>query len=335
MTTLVTGGAGYIGSHTVAALYAAGHDAVVLDNFSNAHRGVVDVLRSLTSPHLAVVDGDAADRRTIEQIFDDHAIDAVIHFAAHKSVRESVDVPLRYYRNNLDSVLTLAETAAERGVKRFVFSSSAVVYGTPPALPVTEDMSAAPQSPYGATKLMCEQILTDAAAATCMQTAILRYFNPVGAHPSGRIGEQPIEAGQNLVPVVMRVALGELGRLAVFGDDYDTRDGTAVRDFVHVMDLAEGHLTALTADLGEGGCRVFNLGTGAGTTVLELVAAAAEATGRPIPYEIVGRRPGDIIESWADCTRAGAELGWHARRSLPEMLADHWRFVSGCADETV
>lgn len=331
MTVLVAGGAGYIGSHTVAALHAAGRDAVVLDNFSNACSGVADAVRSLTTADLVVVDGDAADRSVVEQIFRDHAIEAVVHFAAHKSVPESFEAPLRYFRNNLDSTLTLAEVAAERGVSRFVFSSSAVVYGTPSALPVTEDMHAVPQSPYGATKLMCERILSDAAAAADMQVAILRYFNPVGAHPSGRIGEQPVEAGQNLVPVVMRVALGELDRLQVYGGDYDTRDGTAVRDFVHVMDLAEGHLRALTADFGQRGSRIYNLGTGRGTTVLELIAAAEAATGRSIPYEVVGRRPGDIAASWADCTRAARELGWLARRSLRQMLADHWRFASGCA----
>lgn len=330
MTTLVAGGAGYIGSHTVAVLCAAGHDAVVLDNFSNADRSVVDALRSLTSTDLVVVDGDATDRSTVEQLFSIHAIDAVIHFAAHKSVPESFDEPLRYFRNNLDSTLTLAEAAADRGVKRFVFSSSAVVYGTPPALPVTEDTPAEPQSPYGLTKLMCEQILADVAAATGMQIALLRYFNPVGAHPSGRIGERPIEAGQNLVPAAMRVALGEVSRLQVFGDDYDTRDGTAVRDFIHVMDLAEGHLVALEADLGTRSSRVFNLGTGVGTTVFELVAAAEAASGRPIPYEIMGRRPGDIVASWADCSRAANELGWRAKRDLAQMLSDHWRFVSGC-----
>lgn len=328
MTTLITGGAGYVGSHTVVALHAAGRDVVVLDDFSNARRDVIGELRSLTAPDLIVVEGDAADRPTVEQLCDDHDVDSIVHFAASKSVPESLADPLRYYRNNVVSTLSLAEVAVDRGIGRFVFSSSAVVYGRSAALPVTEETPPAPLSPYGTTKLMCERILADTAASSAMQAVILRYFNPVGAHPSGGIGEQPITAGQNLVPAVMGVALGTDSRLQVFGGDYDTRDGTAVRDFVHVTDLAEGHLAALDADLGTRRSRVFNLGTGAGTTVRELVAAAEAVTGRPIPCEIVGRRPGDIAESWADCRRAEAELGWRAQRDLRQMLADHWRFVS-------
>lgn len=327
MATLVTGGAGYVGSHTVVALHAAGHRPVLLDNFSNSHRDVLDALRSLTTPELAVIEGDAADLTTVEQAFNEHAIDAIVHFAAQKSVPESVEMPLRYYRNNLDSTLSLAEMATERGVTRFVFSSSAVVYGTSPSLPVTEESTATPQTPYGATKLMCERILEDTAASGDMQAVILRYFNPVGAHPSGRLGEQPIAAAQNLVPIVMKVAQGNQAELLIFGDDYDTRDGTAVRDFIHVMDLARGHVAALEADLGERTSRIFNLGTGVGTTVLELVAAAGTATGRSIPYEISARRPGDIPASWADSSRAADELGWYARHNLAEMLADQWRFT--------
>ena len=327
MTTLITGGAGYVGSHTVAALHAAGRDVVVLDDFSNARRDVIDELRLLTTPDLIAVEGDAADRVTVERLCDDHDVDSIMHFAACKSVPESLADPLRYYRNNVTSTLSLAEVAVERGIGRFVFSSSAVVYGRPEQLPVSEETPPVPLSPYGATKLMCERILADTAASSAMQAVILRYFNPVGAHPSGRIGEQPIAVGQNLVPAVMGVALGALDRLQVFGDDYDTRDGTAVRDFVHVMDLAEGHLAALEADLGACRSRVFNLGTGAGTTVLELAAAAEAVTGRPIASETVARRPGDIAESWADCSRAADELGWRAQRDLGQMLADHWRFV--------
>ncbi len=332
MTTLVSGGAGYVGSHTVAALHEAGRDVVVLDDFSNARRDAVGELRRLTTPDLVVIEGDAADRTAVRQLCDEHDFDSIMHFAAHKSVPESFADPLRYYRNNLLSTLSLAEIAVERGIDRFVFSSSAAVYGTPDQLPVSEETPPAPQSPYGTTKLMCECILADTAASSDLQVVILRYFNPVGAHPSGRIGEQPITAGQNLVPAVMRAALGALSRLQVFGNDYDTRDGTAVRDFVHVTDLAEGHVAALQADLGTHRSRVFNLGTGAGTTVLELVAATEAVTGRPIPCEIVGRRPGDIAESWADCRRAADELGWCAQRDLRQMLADHWRFVSCRAD---
>ncbi|WP_419916027.1 UDP-glucose 4-epimerase GalE [Candidatus Poriferisodalis sp.] len=335
MTTLVSGGAGYVGSHTVAALHEAGRDVVVLDDFSNARRDAVAELRRLTTPDLVVIEGDAADRTAVRQLCDEHDFDSIMHFAAHKSVPESFADPLRYYRNNLLSTLSLAEIAVERGIDRFVFSSSAVVYGTPEQLPVSEETPPAPQSPYGTTKLMCERILADTAASSAMQAVILRYFNPVGAHPSGRIGEQPITAGQNLVPAVMRAALGALSRLQIFGDDYDTRDGTAVRDFVHVTDLAAGHVAALQSDLGTRRSRVFNLGTGAGTTVLELVAAAEAVTGRPIPCEIVGRRPGDIAESWADCSRAEDELGWRAQRDLRQMLADHWRFASSCAEISV
>ena len=332
MTTLITGGAGYVGSHTVVALHAAGRDVVVLDDFSNARCDVVDELRLLTAPGLVVVEGDAADRPTVEQLCDEHDIDSIVHFAASKNVPESLADPLRYYRNNVESTLSLAEVAVKRGIGQFVFSSSAVVYGTPPELPVTEETPATPQSPYGATKLMCERILTDAAAASAMRVVILRYFNPVGAHRSGRIGERPVAAAQNLVPVVMRVAQGAAERLEVFGDDYDTRDGTAVRDFVHVTDLAEGHVAAIDADLGEHTSRVFNLGTGVGTTVFELIDAAVSATGRPIRYEVVARRPGDIAASWADCRRAHAELGWRAGRDLAQMLTDHWNFAQRCRD---
>ena len=330
MTTLITGGAGYVGSHTVVALHAARRNVVVLDDFSNARREVIDELQSLTAPDLIVVEGDAADRPTVEQLCDDHDVDSIVHFAACKSVPESLVDPLRYYRNNVASTLSLAEVAVERGIGRFVFSSSAVVYGRPEALPVTEETPAAPLSPYGETKLMCERILADAAVASDLSVVILRYFNPVGAHRSGRIGERPVAAAQNLVPAVMRVAEGSVERLEVFGADYDTRDGTAIRDFVHVTDLAEGHVAAIDADLGEHTGRIFNLGTGVGTTVFELIDAAVTATGRPIPYEIVGRRPGDIAVSWADCSRAHAELGWRANRDLAQMLTDHWNFAQRC-----
>ncbi len=333
MATLVTGGAGYVGSHTVVALHDAGRDVVVLDDFSNARREVVEQLRSLTTADLVVVEGDAASRLVVEQICDTHGIDSVVHCAACKSVPESFTDPLGYYRNNVASTLNLAEVAVERGIERFVFSSSAVVYGAAEALPVTEQTPTAPQSPYGASKLMCERILADAATSGALRVVILRYFNPVGAHQSGRIGEWPLTAAQNLVPTVMRVADGSANRLEVFGDDYDTRDGTPLRDFVHVTDLAEGHLAAIDADLGSHSSRVFNLGTGVATTVRELIDAASEATGRPIRNKVAARRPGDIAASWADCSRAHAELRWRAKRDLAEMLADHWRFVQrGCPE---
>ena len=327
MSTLVTGGAGYIGSHTVVALCDSGRDVVVLDDFSNASRRVVDAVRSLTRPDLPVVEGDAGDPDVLDAVFGGHRIDSVVHFAARKSVAESVADPLGYYHSNLGSVVSLAAAAIERGIGRLVFSSSATVYGSTSTLPVTEDSPTVPDSPYGETKLMGERILADAAAASEMTAVMLRYFNPVGAHPSGLIGEDPVGEPENLVPRVMQVAAGRLERLNVFGDDYRTSDGTAVRDYVHVMDLAEGHVAALETEMAPGSSRVYNLGTGSGTTVLQLVAAAAEATGVPIPYRINERRPGDVEASWAGCTRARDELGWQARRGLDQMLADHWNFA--------
>ena len=327
MATLVTGGAGYIGSHSVVALHDAGREVVVLDDFSNASRRVVDALRSLTRRDLPVVEGDAGDPDVLDAAFGGRRIDSAIHFAARKSVAESVSDPLGYYRSNLGSVISLAAAAVERGVGRLVFSSSATVYGSTDALPVTEDSPTVPESPYGETKLMGERILTDAADASEMTAVMLRYFNPVGAHPSGLIGEDPSGEPQNLVPRIMQVVTGRLERLSVFGDDYSTPDGTAVRDYVHVMDLAEGHVAALDAGMAPGSSRVYNLGTGSGTTVLQVLAAAADATGSPIPHQITGRRPGDVEASWADCTRARQELGWQAHRSLAQMLTDHWNFT--------
>ena len=327
MATLVTGGAGYIGSHTVVALHEAGREVVILDDFSNSSRRAIDAVRGLTRPDLPVVEGDVGEPDVLAAVFGEHRIDSVVHFAARKSVAESVSDPLGYYRSNLGSTIALAAAAIDRGVRRLVFSSSATVYGATSKLPVTEDSPTVPESPYGETKLMGERILADAAAASRMTAVMLRYFNPVGAHPSGLIGEDPSGEPANLVPRIMQVAAGQRDRLEVFGADYSTVDGTAVRDYVHVMDLAEGHVAALDADIAPASSRVYNLGTGSGTTVLEMLAAAGEAVGRPIPYELSGRRPGDVEASWADCTRARDELGWQARRSLPDMLADHWNFV--------
>ena len=327
MATLVTGGAGYIGSHTTVVLHGAGREVVILDDFSNASRRVIDSIRSLTRPDLPVVEGDVGDPDVLEAVFGEHPIDSVVHFAARKSVAESVRDPLGYYRSNIGSTIALAATAIDRGVRRMVFSSSATVYGSTSSLPVTEESPTVPESPYGETKLMGERILADAAAASPMTAVMLRYFNPVGAHPSGLIGEDPSGEPANLVPRIMQVATGRLDRLDVYGADYSTVDGTAVRDYVHVMDLAEGHVAALDADIAPASSRVYNLGTGSGTTVLQALAAASETLGRPIPYELSGRRPGDVEASWADCTRAREELGWQARRSLPDMLADHWNFT--------
>ena len=327
MATLVTGGAGYIGSHTTVALHDAGRGVVVLDDFSNASRRAVDSIRSLTRPDLPVVEGDAGDPDALEAVFSEHRIDSVVHFAARKSVAESVGDPLGYYRSNLGSTTAVAAAAVERGVGRLVFSSSASVYGSTTSLPVTEDSPTFPESPYGATKLMGERILADAAAASELTAVMLRYFNPVGAHPSGLIGEDPAGEPANLVPRIMQVAAGRRDRLDVFGTDYSTPDGTTVRDYVHVMDLAEGHVAALDADIAPARSRVYNLGTGSGTSVLQVLAAASDAVGMPIPHDVAERRPGDVEASWADCTRARDELGWLARKSVPQMLADHWNFA--------
>ena len=327
MATLVTGGAGYIGSHTVLALHDAGRAVVVLDDFSNSSRRVIDSIRSLTRPDLPIVEGDTADPATLDEAFGGHRIDSVVHFAARKSVAESVADPLGYYRSNLVSTIAVASAAIERDVERLVFSSSATVYGSTVSLPVSEDSPTVPESPYGATKLMGERILADAAAASELTAVMLRYFNPVGAHPSGLLGEDPAGEPANLVPRIMQVAAGRLELLSVFGGDYQTHDGTTVRDYVHVMDVAEGHVAALDVDIAPARCRAYNLGTGSGTTVLQVLAAAADAVGSLIPYEMAERRPGDVEASWADCTRARDELGWQARRGLDQMLADHWNFV--------
>ena len=328
MATLVTGGAGYIGSHTVVALHDAGRDPVILDDFSNASPRAVDAIRSLTRPDLPVVEGDAGDPDVLDGVFGEHRIDSVVHFAARKSVAESVSDPLGYYRSNLGSTIALAAAAVDRGVRRLVFSSSATVYGSASTLPVTEDSPTVPENPYGETKLMGERILADAAEASETTAVMLRYFNPVGAHPSGEIGEDSAGEPTNLVPRIMLAAAGRAERLRVYGGDYDSTDGTAVRDYVHVMDLAEGHAAALDADIAPKRSRVYNLGTGSGTTVLQVLAAAADAVGAPIPHEIAERRPGDVEACWADCTRAREELAWQARRTLPQMLADHWHFAS-------
>lgn len=327
MATLVTGGAGYVGSHTVVTLHDSGREVVVLDDFSAAPRRTVDALRSLTLRSLRVVEADAADAPAVDAVLQRHEIDSVIHFAALKSAPESLADPIRYYSRNLASTMVLAEACARHGVRRFVFSSSAAVYGTPATLPVTEEAPAAPQSPYGASKQMCERILADTAAAVGGQAVMLRYFNPVGAHPSGRLGEDPLGTPENLVPRVMQTLLALRGPVPVFGSDYDTRDGTAVRDYVHVMDVAEAHTAVLDAALGERSSRAYNVGTGRGSTVLEVLAAASQAAGRPVPHEMRGRRPGDAAAIWADCARAARELRWTPRRGLQEMLDDHWSFA--------
>ncbi|MEQ8840625.1 MAG: UDP-glucose 4-epimerase GalE [Acidimicrobiales bacterium] len=329
MATLVTGGAGYIGSHTVVALHEAGREVVVIDNFSNSSAKAVDALRRLTTPDLRVVEGDLLDAEVVHRTLVDHDIDEVVHFAASKAVGESVEKPLEYYRNNLGSTLGLVEAMVEHDVGRLVFSSSCTVYGQPDEIPVTESAPTGAESPYGWTKFMGEQILVDAAKTHPLDVVLLRYFNPVGAHPSGDMGEDPNGIPNNLVPFVMQVAIGRLEQVRVFGDDYDTPDGSGVRDYIHVMDVAEAHLAALDALAGGlSGSTIVNVGTGVGYSVLEVIAAAAVAVGQPIPHEIVARRTGDIAKTWAATDYAAEVLGWQATRDLDEMLRDHWRWQS-------
>lgn len=327
MAVLVTGGAGYIGSHTAVALHDAGREVVIVDNFSNSSPKAVDAVRALTTDSMAMVEVDMLDSEAVARVFKDHDIDEVIHFAAYKAVGESVDKPLDYYRNNLGSTIGLVDAMVEAGVSKLVFSSSCTVYGQPDVIPVTEAAPTGAESPYGWTKYMSEQILNDAAAAVDLDVVLLRYFNPVGAHESGTLGEDPNGIPNNLVPFVMQVAVGRLAKVMVFGGDYDTADGTAVRDYIHVVDLAEGHVAALDALAGEiSGCTAVNLGTGVGSTVLDVVHAASAAVGSPIPYEVVGRRSGDIEKIYAHPAYAEELLGWRAKRDLADMMRDHWNW---------
>ena len=326
MSVLVTGGAGFIGTHTAVVLHESGRDVVLLDDLSNSSNEAVNAVRSLTSPDLPFVEADAADQTAVGRAIVEYDVDEVIHFAAYKSVSESVEKPLAYYSNNVGSTIGVVQAMIDHGVSRLVFSSSCTVYGEPDEVPVTETSPTRAVNPYGATKLVCEQLLADIAAVSALDVMLLRYFNPVGAHPSGDIGEDPSGVPTNLVPFLMQVAVGRLDRLNVFGDDYNTPDGSAIRDYIHVMDLADGHVAALDALTANTGCVAVNLGTGKGYSVLEVVDAATEVIGAPIPTEVVGRRAGDVEQIWADPTYAAEILGWRATRSLNEMLADHWRW---------
>lgn len=324
---LVTGGAGYIGSHTAVALLERGFDVIVADDLSNSSPLVLDRIRALTDRDFTFVEADITDLASVDAIFEAHDISSVIHFAGLKAVGESVEQPLRYYNTNLGSTLTLLQSMAAHDVWDFVFSSSATVYGDPEVLPIPETADTGPTNPYGRAKLMVEDFCRDAAASDPRwRISLLRYFNPVGAHPSGAIGEDPTGHPNNLVPFVMQVAVGRRDKVWVFGDDYDTPDGTGVRDYIHVIDLAMGHLAAL--DNLEKGCEVYNLGTGNGASVLEIIKGAALASGNEIAYEVTERRPGDIATSLADPSKANRELGWRADRGLEVMLADAWRWQS-------
>ncbi len=326
---LLTGATGYIGSHTWLALLAAGLEVVGLDNFANSSPRVLDRLAELAGRPVTFEQADVCDAAALAQVFSRHRIDAVVHFAAHKAVGESVQQPLRYYRNNIAGLLGVAQTMQDHGVFRLVFSSSATVYGQPESLPITEDAALATTNPYGTTKLVGEQLLAELQACDARwQIARLRYFNPVGAHDSGRIGEDPRGVPNNLMPYVCQVAVGTRPELRVFGGDYPTPDGTGVRDYIHVMDLAEGHVASLKHLLEGGGSHVVNLGTGRGHSVLEVIHAFERASGRPIPYRIVDRRPGDVAACYADPTLARHLLGWSARRELDAMCADAWRWQS-------
>ncbi|WP_106297149.1 UDP-glucose 4-epimerase GalE [Knoellia remsis] len=330
MRVLVSGGAGYIGSHTVVQLVAAGHEVTVVDSFANAKPSVVGRLEALTGMPLDVRSFDLTDRDKTEAVFVDTPIDAVIHFAGFKAVGESVEQPLDYYENNLDTTMSLLRAMSRHGVKKLVFSSSATVYGAEPVVPMTEDAPTSATNPYGWTKVMNEQVLRDMAVADpSWRIALLRYFNPVGAHASGTIGEDPSGIPNNLMPFIAQVAVGRRDKLMVFGDDYPTPDGTGVRDYIHVEDLAAGHVAALHK-LGatDDAVSTWNLGTGRGTSVLELLHAFERAVGRELPYEIVARRPGDIAASYADPSRAEADLGWRATRTIDDMCADTWRWQS-------
>ena len=330
-TLLVTGGAGYIGSHTVLALLQAGHDVVVLDNLANSSVESLARVARIAGRAAQFVQGDIRDRAGLDRLFAAHDVQGVLHFAGLKAVGESVREPLRYYDNNVAGTATLAQAMAAAGVFTLVFSSSATVYGDPTVVPIREDAPVGqPTNPYGRSKLMVEQVLQDAAASDPRwRVALLRYFNPVGAHDSGLIGEDPQGIPNNLLPYIAQVAVGRLKELAVFGDDYPTPDGTGVRDYIHVVDLADGHLRALQALATRQGAHVWNLGTGTGCTVLQMVRAFEQASGRPVPYRIAPRRAGDIATCYADPAKAERELGWKARRGLPEMMADTWRWQSG------
>jgi UDP-glucose 4-epimerase len=330
---LVTGGAGYIGSHTVVELLNAGFEPVILDNLGNSSVRVLERIAELTGRQVALVEGDINDAPLLDRLLAEHRFDATIHFAGLKAVGESVADPLAYYHNNVSGTVTLLRCLAQAGVKRFVFSSSATVYGDPQSVPIREDAPTAPTNPYGHTKWLIEHILADLAASDPQWAiGVLRYFNPVGAHSSGRIGENPRGVPNNLMPFVTQVAVGKRERLSVFGGDYPTPDGTGVRDYIHVVDLALGHLAALRRVDNAPGAWTVNLGTGQGYSVLDIVKAFEAASGRTIPYQIVARRPGDIAQCYADPASAEQVLGWKARRGLAEMCADSWRWQSGNPD---
>lgn len=329
MNILLTGGAGYIGSHTAIELLDAGHSIIVVDNLSNSSREALNRVEKITGKQIPFYEIDVCDKDRLDEVFAQHTIDGVIHFAGLKSVGESVEKPAEYYRNNIDSTLSLVEVMQNHSVSKIVFSSSATVYGDPETLPLTEEsrVGVGITNPYGWTKYMNEIILTDIAHAnTGMEVTLLRYFNPVGAHESGLIGEDPSDIPNNLLPYVSQTAVGKREKVNVFGSDYDTVDGTGVRDYIHVVDLAKGHLAAL--DHSKPGVNIYNLATGTGTSVLELIAAFSKAAGKDIPCEIVGRRPGDVAACYASAAKAEKEIGWRAEKTIEQACEDSWRWQS-------
>jgi len=326
---LVTGGAGYIGSHTVVELLAAGHELLILDNFSNSSPRVLERIEQIAGKRPTVIEGDIRDAALLDKLFARYPIRSVVHFAGLKAVGESVEQPMRYYDNNVVGSLRLFESMAKAGVYRLVFSSSATVYGDPHAVPIDESFPLQVTNPYGRSKLVIEEMLRDIGRADPQwRVALLRYFNPVGAHDSGLIGEDPQGIPNNLMPFVAQVAVGRRAELSVFGNDYPTPDGTGVRDYIHVVDLARGHLAALAALDGQAGVFPVNLGTGRGYSVLEVVSAFEKASGCKVAYRIVARRPGDVAACYADPTRAREMLGWSAERGIEAMCADAWRWQS-------
>ncbi|NAW56388.1 MULTISPECIES: UDP-glucose 4-epimerase GalE [unclassified Vibrio] len=329
MKVLVTGGMGYIGSHTCIQMIEAGMTPVILDNLYNSKASVLPRIGAEAGVTPKFVQGDIRDKALLVEVLKAHAIEAVIHFAGLKAVGESVEKPLEYYDNNVNGTLVLVNAMREAGVKSLVFSSSATVYGDPATVPITEDFPTSATNPYGRSKLMVEECLTDFQQANPdWSITLLRYFNPVGSHPSGHLGEDPQGIPNNLMPFVSQVAVGRRECLSVFGSDYPTKDGTGVRDYIHVMDLADGHVAALQRVGDKAGLHTYNLGTGNGYSVLEMVHAFEQASGKPVPYQLTDRRPGDIAECWADPAKAEAELGWKATRSLDEMTQDTWRWQS-------
>ena len=325
---LVTGGAGFIGSHTSVELLDAGYDIAIIDNFSNSKPEMIDKIKQITGKDFKFYEADLLDRPAVEKIFEENKIDAVIHFAGLKAVGESVEKPMEYYYNNIGSTLILCETMRKYGCKKIVFSSSATVYGDPATVPITEDFPLHTTNPYGSTKLMIENILQDIFVSdNDWSIALLRYFNPIGAHKSGLIGESPNGIPNNLVPYIAQVAVGIREHLNVFGSDYNTPDGTGVRDYIHVVDLSLGHIKALEKITDKNGVFIWNLGTGNGYSVMEVLKAYEKACGKELPYKVVDRRPGDIAMCYADTTKSKEELGWVALRGIDEMCEDSWRFT--------